>query len=198
MSGFFGADIETLSVESTCVVLSISMIHVDGDKLPKDNTKAYYQMLDSACTVKFNASEQIKAKRHVDKNTVDWWVKQCEPAKEMSFYPLNSDKSVAEGSAILHEWFYTFPNAKNLPIWVRGSMDQPAYSSLLRSNGLPDLAPYNNFRDVRTAVELMYPDSKAGYVDVPNFDTVNVIKHMPNHDVAYDLLMLLRGDQIPF
>lgn len=193
----FCFDIETLSVESTAVILSAAILHVnDSSELDKDNTKAYYQLLDSTLVVKFNASEQIKDGRHVTKSVVDWWSKQVDIAKEMSFFPSNKDQSVAEGTRVIREWFNQFP--KNQPVWVRGSLDQPAYDSLIRQYKLPELVSYNYFRDVRTAIELMYPDSQGGYIEVPGFDTANVIKHMPNHDVAYDMLMLLRGEQPAF
>lgn len=194
---FFVFDIETLGIESTAVVLSAALLYVDPDTLPTDNNKAYAALLKECCVVKFDAQEQIEhtPARTVDTGTVAWWTKQSYAAKNFSLRRGEIEYSVKDGSEKLVEYLKSKPNALKLPIWVRGSLDQPLYGSLLRSFQLPELMRYNNFRDVRTAVELLYPSSAAGYVEIPDFNDAVVIKHIPTHDCVYDALQLLRGKQ---
>jgi hypothetical protein len=189
----FCLDIETLGVESTSVILSVGLSYV-ADTEPK----SYQDILDSSIFIKLNAKEQISAGRVVVKSTVEWWNGQCDFAKERSYYPKKSDLSVAEGISILQKWVNA--RAKKGDIcWIRGSLDQMCIDSLFRTADAEPLFPYNAYRDVRTAVELLYPEtSKNGYVDVDpeyciGFDRDQVLKHSPEHDAAYDLAMILFG-----
>jgi len=190
---FFVLDLETLGVESTSVVLSAAFVYVDPDDLSTDNLTAYQQLLDGAAFAKFDAKEQRSMGRTVDADTLNWWKKQGDVQKRTSLLPGDNDMTVIEGLDSLCDWYQKFPNWKTLPVWVRGSLDQPCFESLFRSVGKSPIVPYNCYRDVRTAIDLLYPNSKAGYVDIPDFDQYTVIKHDPVHDCAYDALMMLRG-----
>lgn len=189
----FFLDIETLSTEGSAVILSAALIYVSPNDLPEDNNLAYDQMVATACFVKFDAKSQTLPpyNRTVDSDTLLWWKKQGAYQRECSLLPSPTDLSVPDGVKLLRDYFESKP--KNLPVWARGSMDQPALQSLLKAFSIPDFVSYNSFRDVRTAVELIYPLSKGGYIEIPNFDRDKVIKHHPTHDCAIDALMLLRG-----
>jgi hypothetical protein len=187
-------DIETLGVESNSVVLSVGMVYVN-DTSPK----SYNELLDNAIFVKLNAKEQIENyKRVVSKDTVDWWMKQSEMARERNFIPKPTDLSVTEAISILKTWVAKV-SKKGDHCWIRGSLDQVCLDSLFRAAGESTLLDYNVYRDVRTAIDLLYPEtSKNGYVDVdPNlcigFDRSQVLKHSPEHDCAFDAAMLLYG-----
>jgi hypothetical protein len=67
--------------------------------------------------------------------------------------------------------------------------------SLCKSANQDLIAPYNNWRDVRTAVDLLCSTAKSGYatVDHPTFQRHNVVKHHPTHDCALDIMMMLYG-----
>lgn len=196
MSGMFFYDIETLSVESTTVILSAGLIYVDPAILPSNNNEAYRYMYDHGLFVKFRVTEQRAHGRTMNKDTLDWWAKQGQVQRETSFVPAADDLTVEEGHRQMSDYFFSIPNAKNLPIWVRGSMDQNATESLFRAFGLKELTSYNNYRDVRTAISILYCDTeKGGYVEVPDFDRDQVIKHDPVADCALDAMMLLRGKQ---
>ena len=197
MSGMFGFDLETLSVESTTIILSAGLVYVDPETLSPDNDIAYTQMYDSGLFVKFKVSEQVAAGRTMSKDTLDWWAKQGQIQRETSFIPSPCDLTVQEAYDLMSDYFFSIPGAKDMPIWVRGSMDQPAFESLCRTFSLKPITTYNNYRDIRTAISILYCDTeKAGYVEIPNFNRDLVIKHDPVHDVCYDLLMLLRGQQL--
>lgn len=192
---FIVQDIETLGIESTSVILSNTFLLVHEEFLPENNTDAFYYLCKNSITVKFKVAPQLEIGRTKDKDTVEWWKKQTDFAKQTSFLPnKNLDKDPKEGIAILRSWVENIPNYKKMPVWVRGSLDQPCFQSFLRSFSEPDFVSYNCYRDVRTMIELVYPNSKGGYVEVPDFDTIrHVFKHVPEHDCAYDALMMLRG-----
>ena len=195
MSGMFCFDIETLGIESTSCVLSVALNYCIPAKLKLDNSLAYTQLYRDTCFVKFDVREQSAAKRTMDRSTLDWWTKQGEIQRRKSFTPNRElDFPVEEGVHVLRE-FFNEKNDPSAPVWVRGSLDQLLFESLLRTFDIPEIIPYNQYRDVRTAISLLYPEEKGGYVEVPDFDLYTVNKHDPVADVCYDVLMLLRGKQ---
>ena len=66
--------------------------------------------------------------------------------------------------------------------------------SLFNSAGMRPIARYNHWRDIRTAIDILYGTTN-GYcaVDCDGFDKSMVTKHHPVHDVCYDAMMLLYG-----
>lgn len=185
-------DIETLGVESTAVVLSAALIHFDPSKEP-----TYQDMLDDACFVKIKAKDQIdRLKRTVDLGTLEWWKNQHEYVRKVSFDPSSDDLSPEDALTQLHNYMNKFPNAHKETMWARGSLDQMAIDSLAVKLGMQPITGYNMWRDVRTAVDIMYGTSN-GYVEVdhPDFIRHNVIKHHPVHDCALDAMQLMYGKQ---
>lgn len=182
-------DVESLGVESNAVVLSAALIHFDPEMRP-----TYQDMLDNACFVKFNAKEQIQLGRTVSKSTLEWWKEQHEYVRRVSFEPSRDDMTVENGIAMLHSYMAKFPNAEKQTMWARGSLDQLVIDSLCVRVGLQEITGYNMWRDVRTAVDIMY-GSTNGYVGVdhPLFKRHEVIKHHPVHDCALDAMQLMYG-----
>lgn len=180
-------DIETLDAESTAVVLSAALIYVnDGDD--------YETMLNNACFVKFNAKIQAKEyNRSISKETLDWWGKIHPSIRSTSFDPTPEDLTPHEGIRVLKE--YVAKYGRDHTIWSRGSFDQVIIDSLCKKIDEELIFPYNNWRDVRTAVDCLCATAKNGYCDInhPTFQRHNVIKHNPIHDCAYDAMMLLYG-----
>lgn len=195
---FFLFDVETLGVESTSVCLSLAMVYCDPDNLPADNNEAFDYLVGQSKFIKFDAKEQLNFSRprFVSKDTVEWWSKQGDAQKMLSFKPSAMDMSAMDGIAELKEWWEQFPNHKNLPVWVRGTLDQPILDSLMRDIKFPPFIAYNSYRDVRTFIELVYADTaNAGYVEIPDFDPYRVAKHDPVCDCILDALMMVRGKQ---
>lgn len=185
----FCFDIETLSIESTAVILSAAMVWFD----PADTNVTYEQLVDRCTYVKFDAREQKTLGRHVSKDTLTWWEKQGDMIKKLCLYPSPRDKSAVDGLTVLNKYFSDHGDPKSF-IWVRGSMDQPAIASLAKVVGLPEIAPYNNWMDTRTAIRLLKETSSwTGYCQIPGFDQDRVDKHNPIADIALDVLMLQRG-----
>lgn len=179
-------DIETLSTESTCVILSAAMVYFDDGM-------TYEEMIEKSIFVKFNAQEQIqKYKRTVSKSTLEWWSKQCDFAKNTSFKPSKYDVSAIDGIELLRDYLKVDPSPNKI-IWTRGSLDQMAIESLCNAVDVKPLVRYNNYRDVRTAIDILASTAENGYckVNLKDFTIQKVIKHDPVHDCAYDATMLM-------
>lgn len=191
---FFVFDVETLGIESTSVCLSLSMVYCDPESLSEDNNEAYQQLLKESVFVKFRAMEQVKAGRQVCKSVIDWWDKQGDIQKKAAIVEQKDDVLAHDGLMKLRKFWSSYKDHKDLPIWIRGTLDQMILESLQRTFEVDSFISYNCYRDVRTAIELLYSDTaKAGYVAIPEFDQYQVIKHHPTHDCAYDALQLIRG-----
>lgn len=191
----YAVDIETLDFESTAVVLSVSIVWFD---LETDKGTLYKDLLARAFTVKFNAEDQIeKYKRTVDENTVEWWAKKTsKEARVMSFIPNpNKDHLTLDGLNLLEHYLFEIQKEtrKEPPVfWMRGSLDQLCLDSLTLKAGKKPLVPFNNWRDFRTAIDLLATDSSKGYCKIEGFDAgKEVLKHCPDHDCAYDIFQLL-------
>jgi len=179
-------DIETLDAESTAVVLSAALVYVnEGDD--------YDTIVNNSLFVKFDSKLQAsKYNRSIDKGTLEWWSKIHPAIRAASFDPTPEDLTPEEGINVLREYIRKHGVAT---AWSRGSFDQMIIDSLCKKVGEDLLFPYNNWRDVRTAVDCLCSTSKNGYCEVnhPTFKRHNVIKHHPVHDCAYDGMMLLYG-----
>lgn len=192
----FFLDIESLGVESTSVILSIGMLYA------ADNSPTTYQaLLDSSIFIKLNARQQIERfNRVVDKGTIEWWNKQGELPRNRSYTPKKNDLSPEEAFTVLRRWVNSMtPKPKDEICWIRGSLDQMAMDSLCKAMGIEPILPYNAYRDIRTAIDLLYPETgKNGYVEIdttlcPDYDRSKVLKHSPEHDCAMDACMLFFG-----
>lgn len=185
-------DVETLGVDSNAVILSAALIHFDLNEKPD-----YQKLLDDACFVKFDAIEQIKMGRKVDPDTLNWWKKQHEYIRGVSLEPSTKDMSAADGIAHMMNYMAMIPEARKQTMWARGSLDQIVIDHLTGKLDLQTITDYNKWRDVRTAVDILYGTSN-GYceVDHPTFNRAAVIKHHPVHDCAYDAMMLMYGKQV--
>lgn len=183
-------DVETLGVESNCVILSAALIYFDPEKRP-----TYQDLLDNACFVKLNAKDQAKRLgRTVDISTLEWWSNQHNYVRSVSFDASSNDMLAEDAMKVLHNYMNKFVNATNQTMWARGSLDQMAIDSLAKKLDMQPITGYNMWRDVRTAVDLLSGSSN-GYCDVkhPTFDRAQVIKHHPVHDCALDIMMMLYG-----
>lgn len=190
----FCYDIETLGKESTSVILSAAIVHFDFDQTQDDTLdEEYAQLVESSLFVKFDAKEQIENyKRIVCKETLEWWNKQGEFIRDLSFKPTKNDMSVVDGIAAIRNYIAKYSKGKKENIiWIRGSLDQLATESLCTAAKIDPIEHFCNFRDVRTAVDLLAEKSRRGYCELSkplNRDLVQ--KHMPSHDIALDVLQL--------
>lgn len=179
-------DIETLDVESTSVVLSLAIVYFD-------DTSTYQSLLDECLFVKFDAREQLKNyKRTISKSTLEWWEKQTDHAKQISFFPSKDDLPAIEGIQKIRSYLRRKSNEKTI-IWSRGSIDSVIMDSLCKAVGVKPLVYYNQHREIRTALDIMATTTVNGYckVSLEGFSKDMVKKHDPVHDVCYDAVQLL-------
>jgi hypothetical protein len=191
----FMFDIETLGIESTAVVLSAAIICFDPEK---DSDISFRELVERGLLVKFDAKDQVKRlDRTMTKSTLDWWGKQGSYQQKLSFVPdASRDITTEDGLQAIRKYinqYHRGADPQTMTIWARGSLDQMAIDSLALKAGVEPIAPFNRWRDVRTAVDLM-TDSKNGYCTVRDLNRDEVVKHDPVHDCALDVLMLLRGE----
>ena len=191
----FMFDIETLGIESTAVVLSAAIICFDPEK---DSDISFRELVERGLLVKFDAKDQVKRlDRTMTKSTLDWWGKQGDYQQKLSFVPdASRDLITEDGLQAIRKYinqYHRGADPQTMTIWARGSLDQMAIDSLALKAGVERIAPFNRWRDVRTAVDLM-TDSKNGYCTVRDLNRDEVAKHDPVHDCALDILMLLRGE----
>ena len=186
----FLLDIETLSTESTAVVLNAAIVYFEDGM-------SYNELLESSLLVKFDAKEQIrKYKRHVSKDTLDWWGKQSEEIRNTNFNPSSNDVSAEEGILQLKKYM-NISQDKNKIIFTRGNLDPMCMESLCRSMGTKPLVPYYSFMDVRTALNLLKTTTVNGYCEVSyagfNMAEAKKSKHDPKVDIALDAMQILYG-----
>jgi len=185
----FVFDIETLDTGSEAVILSMACIHFD------DINKSLEYMKENAFFVKLDASDQYKRlKRTFSQSTIDWWKKQCENARNVSYKPDINDIKLEDGIEALRDWTNKF-NEKDSWVWARGSLDQVVLESACTDCNVEPVFHYARWRDVRTAVDFMY-NTTNGYckVEYPDFDSfLHITKHNPVDDCLFDALQLLYG-----
>jgi len=197
----YAFDIECLGFESTCVVLSAAIIKFKlGEDFPGlDKKEIYEKYMERSLFVKFNVEEQFKKfHRSSSKDVLDWWKQQERHSREVSFIPNSKfDVSASDGIEKISEYVYKHDEAlpeKQTIFWQRGSLDQVCFDSLCRSAGKEPILPYNNWMDVRTAINISKNTAKTGYCQILGFDITQVLKHDPVHDCAYDIMMLNYGE----
>ncbi len=191
----FVLDVETLSVWTDAVILSLGMVYV-----PDATPRSYEELLDSGILVKFDAKYQVESlNRRVDKDTLGWWMKQAPAVRDYSFKKSDKDLKPLQAFELIHEWISKTKQSKSDICWVRGFMDPIVTENLAKQINIKPLFYHSEYRDIRTAMDLLYPEtSKGGYVDVDTdlcrgFSIEKVVKHHPLHDCAYDAAMLLYG-----
>lgn len=188
----FFFDIETLGTDQDSVLLSAALVYVNPEEKP-----TYKQLLDKALFIKFDAREQVEHyQRTINKSTLEWWKKQPLAAKQKSFLPSEEDVTLRDGIETLHYFIRGHKDYKSSTIWARGGMDEYILHSVEKDAMVDTLFPFWNWRDVRTAVDLM-SGSTDGYceIDHPEFNPNDVIKHDPVHDICYDVMMVLYGKE---
>jgi 3' exoribonuclease, RNase T-like len=178
-----------LGKRETSVVLSLAILYFDQTK-----AYSYEDLLEQTLFVKFNAKEQIeKYHRTFDKDTITWWKKKCEIVQAVSFIPSSKDMYAFDGINLIKDYIHKHTVGEEI-VWTRGSLDQFATDGLCDSLEVPYLFKYGQYRDMRTAIDLLKETSTRGYCKIPNFDFNKVFKHDPVHDVALDVMMLLYGE----
>ena len=188
-------DVETLGKESNSVILSMAAIYFDTTKTP-----SHTELRESAFFVKFDVEDQIKRlNRRVGKSTMEWWSKQCDNVRIVSFKPNKEiDVKFEDGYEDMRTWAKS-KNDTNCWIWARGNLDQLVLDSFEEQLEIEPIWPFARWRDVRTAIDFLYGTTK-GYCKVVTppwveaFDKdLHITKHNPIDDCVLDAMMLMYG-----
>ena len=184
-------DVETLGKESNSVMLSMAAIYFDPETKP-----SYEDLYNSAFFVKFDVEDQVRRlDRKIGKTTMQWWAKQCDIVKAKSLKPNKAvDVKFEDGYEAMRKWAESKKDDQCY-VWARGNLDQLVLDSFEEQLEIKPIWPFNRWRDVRTAIDILYNTSN-GYcpVNYKGFSAeAKVIKHNPVDDCAYDAMMLMYG-----
>ena len=189
----FMIDIETLGSREDSVILSLACIYFDPTQKPSPD-----QLRKDCFFIKFDVKDQVENyKRKIQKDTIEWWNKQCDLAKKKSFVRKSTDVSLIDGIQQFKLWVSEKDTNKKDWIWARGSLDEFVLKSVESQLNVEPTFTYNRWRDVRTAIDLLYNQTN-GYckVNYDGFDaSLNIIKHNPIDDCVFDIMMLLYGEE---
>ena len=128
-------DIETLGTSPESIILEISVILFD-----LDDPHGW-----SPLTLKLDQAEQSFAGRSIDKDTLHWWAKTIEKAKEkdyasaLAMEALVNNKNMTVHASFAHENIKSYLKRVDGYIWCKGAaFDFPIIKSYFTSMGLPD------------------------------------------------------------
>ena len=194
MTKIFVMNIKTLDTESTAVLLSVGLVWTELKA--QFTIKELYQQ---SRFVKFSAAEQrSKYNRTMSKDTMDWWATQTKESQGVSLIPSKDDVSVETGIEILRDFYKANGGTKSDYVYSRGTLDSTVVASLCKRADIPQLFHYGQTRDVRTFIDVMYPNAKNGNVSVDksiciDYNESTIILHNPVDDCVKDISMMMGG-----
>jgi hypothetical protein len=177
-------DIETLGLREDCVILSAAVVPFTFEE--HEYFEAY---LKKGIMVKFEVNEQVKKyHRSYGVDTIDWWKKQPQEAREMNLIKSVHDVRLPDGLKYIAKFIsqsgYIFSNSY---VFARGTyFDFPKLEHAWEvSCGMK--VPFNTYmiRDVRTYIDIFAGVSNGKY-DLRLGETKKFIPHNPLHDAAMD------------
>lgn len=161
--------------------------------------KPWAELLKNSIFIKLDAQYQIKyLNRTVSKSTLDWWGKQSTFAKDRSLKKTMGDLEPIVAIQRLRKFVFDNTGQQEVKCFTRGFMDVTTTEHLAKQIDQAMPWRYNNYRDVRTAIDILYPNSKNGYVTVDTnqcrgYNSSDIIRHDPVIDCAEDAAMILYG-----
>lgn len=189
-------DFETLSQTPDSVVLDLAAVIYDIDgtdsfvDLVSDKTRTFH--------VKFEVEHQIKDKRKLDRDTLDWWMRQTDSVQSI-LKPSSDDVAVRDAILAFEKFLEAnqfLPRMHNA--YCRGqSFDFPIMDSLMRMyaqdlNYKAGCFPCNFWEqgDIRTALRFMLcrPDLRTFPIKKSALDGFE--KHNSIHDVCKDAILM--------
>ena len=137
-------DIETLGTDSNALVVSISAVQFDLGS----------QDIGERFEIGLNQEQQLANGAVKDQETVDWWEKQSDEAKEM----LNRLKKVDVDEALqaFNSWVKeNFKAPSKIKLWGNGAtFDNVIVENLFKRHDVKFAIPYYCHKDVRTLTYL--------------------------------------------
>lgn len=169
-------DLETLSTHKNAVVVAIGASTISSSGAER-------------CFIAYpDMQEQIDAGRHVSADTLKWWMKQEDAARDETFQ--NKSIPVAEALQMLRFWL---EGNGNQPVWTKGpAFDGAVIESLAEENGMASPIHYRKHRDLRTIEDAVMAHSDDSlytrFATVANDSMNGMVAHNAVHD------SLMQGD----
>ena len=182
-------DFETLSQnQQRGVVASLALLNYSTERFLEDPYN-FDELFKNCHYIKFDVQEQVKVyKRVVDKDTIDWWMKQGDKARKQ-IAPSGADRSITE----LEDFLMKNVEFKSLKkIYTRGGQFDPNFiESILKACDKEIPFRHVMLRDTRSYLEGMgegIPDFKNDF-ELKSFQG-KFIKHDPRSDIVADVLRM--------
>lgn len=186
-------DFETLSITPwSCAVLDVGAVLFKRSEM---NHK-FKDLCDNGFHMKFDVAHQVTDNhRCIDPDTLAWWEKQTDGAKQI-LLPSASDKQLIEFTKAFEDWLNSNSiDLYKMRLYARGSSFD---ITILRSiyhivygDSYDKMLPFRYWRerDIRTAIEEIV-DDQIQKIPVPNFELKGFIKHNSIHDCAKDVMAM--------
>lgn len=192
-------DFETLGKTPNATLIEMSVVPFVANF---EEPPTFEELVFSGKTFKFELKHQAKLGRVSDKDTIEWWKKQSDEAKQC-LKPSKNDLTIPEAVPMIMNWFNERVDFKKSLIWTRGDIDvtwlTDMYRNVLGSEVTNDLpVMFVNFREIRTAISENLNSRHDTYCPLPNGTLSNFVKHNSVHDCARDVLMYLYSKRYAF
>jgi hypothetical protein len=182
-------DFETLSKnQQRGVVTSLALLNYSTERF-LENPYNFQELLGACHYIKFDIEEQVKKyNRVMDKETIDWWVKQGDEAKKQ-ITPSSDDVSIDR----LYDFLLQKVEFSGLKkIYTRGGSFDPNFlESVLADCGKEVPFQWRMMRDTRSFIEGMgigIPKFQNDF-NLKSFEGV-FIKHDPRSDIVADVMRM--------
>ena len=180
-------DFETLGDQYNGVAVSLAVLKFNENNYTL-NPYNYNDLVSQAEFIKFDVEEQVKTyKRKISKDTLEWWNKQSEQAREQ-LKPSPSDVSISDLWKLLTDYMQGMDVRR---VYTRGNMFDPVLmESLLYAcdKGIP--YPWWNVRDTRSFLDGLLWGSDINDKFMPDGCADDFIHHDPRHDIALDVMRM--------
>jgi len=187
-------DFETLSKDRIDgVVVSCAWLLIEEDELLPNTKMSFKNLIDRAETVKLDTREQIERfKMHVCPDTVAWWGRQNDKAKEQ-LKPSPHDISLSEFPGRFRSYLERMKgaNGKISRMYSRNNTFDPIFMGSIHKRFDAKL-PYDEFsiRDTKSTIDgLSWGNDLRDNFIPDNLDT-EFIYHDPKHDICIDIMRL--------
>lgn len=185
-------DFETLGTSQDSVILSATVLTFNSIRFLKNSHYEFEELVQKAVTQKYSVEEQVKNHgRKIDPETLEWWSNQDKVAKRI-LKPSPADVSIDVMPDLFREGIAKMRTLKR--VYTRGTLDVILMHSVARQLGRPEFYPYYLWRDTRSTIEAITSfigvDDKLTQSFIPREAEGKFVQHVPEHDVALDVMRL--------
>ncbi len=186
-------DYETMSQDPTrCALVNCAYFVFDTDRFTSSDPYTFKELISEVKLDKFSVPDQKRAGYLIDKDSVDFWMKQTPEVRNQC---VPSDDDITRQAHVQNLKSY-ISGKKVSRWWSRGNTFDPVILKTLDDEtgiGIFDILRFWNVRDVRTFVDAKFNFSTRS--DFPPFEDTkkwNEVfkKHISIHDVSADIMRM--------